>query len=271
MTTVANLIHTISLHQSDVNWVAYSGKTLATCSGDKTVRLWSTEDFTEYPCSPLCGHGYYVHCCVFSPFGTMLASCSTDGKVILWDSKTGEKKGTFEHPSKSGIRVCRFSPNSSWLVTGSDDETLVIWDMKTKKLHRTLVGHTAYVNAVAYTPCSGFLVSGSSNGDLRAWDAEFGHGPCLWYELEGHDLGVMCCEFSPTFGAGSALSSTGEVQYLLATCGNDNLVKLWNFRARFGTTDVSLILRDTLAGHRETVMAVCFSSSGNMIASGSVN
>lgn len=89
---VASLIHTIATHTSDVNSVAFSPDgTLATASGDKTVRLWDTADFSELTASPLVGHSYYVHCCTFSPFGTILATCSTDGKLILWGVKSGSK------------------------------------------------------------------------------------------------------------------------------------------------------------------------------------
>lgn len=131
---VCSLHHTIGAHTSDVNGVCFSKNTLATCSGDKTVRLWALEDYRELLCSPLCGHGYYVHCCTFSSFGTTLATCSTDGKVILWDVKTGEKKTVLQHPSKTSIRVCAFSPNFSMLVSGSDDETLCVWEVSTRRL-----------------------------------------------------------------------------------------------------------------------------------------
>ena len=35
-----DLLQTLELHKSDVNWCAFDGNTLATCSADKTVRLW---------------------------------------------------------------------------------------------------------------------------------------------------------------------------------------------------------------------------------------
>ena len=134
--SLATLFHTIGAHTSDVTAVAFSNEQLASASSDKTVRLWSLEDYSEVPCSPLCGHSYNIHSCAFSPFGTILASCSTDGKCILWDVKSGEKLGTLEHKSKGSIRTCRFSRNGAMLATGSDDEKLCVWDVASRKLLR---------------------------------------------------------------------------------------------------------------------------------------
>ena len=80
--------------------------------------------------SPLIGHSYYVHCCQFSPCGKILASSSTDGRVILWDVATGKALHELSHESHSCIKICRFSPDGDRLLTGSDDETLVLWDVK---------------------------------------------------------------------------------------------------------------------------------------------
>ena len=131
---VASLIHTITTHTSDVMCVAFTHSKLATCGGDKTVRLWNTDDFAEEECSPLLGHTYYVQCCAFSPFGTVLASCSTDGKLILWDTKNGSELAVLQHPSQTCIRVCRFSPDSTRIVSGGDDNMICFWEVATHKL-----------------------------------------------------------------------------------------------------------------------------------------
>ena len=41
--------------------------------------------FQEKPYSPLDGHKYSINHVEFSPCGRMLASCSLDGSVIIWD------------------------------------------------------------------------------------------------------------------------------------------------------------------------------------------
>ncbi|KAK7092291.1 WD repeat, SAM and U-box domain-containing protein 1-like [Littorina saxatilis] len=267
---VASLIHTISTHTGDVTSVAATHGKLATTSGDKTVRLWSSEDYSELPCSPLLGHSYIIHYCTFSPLGTILATCSTDGKLILWDVKTGEIRAQFEHESKSSIRVCKFSPDSSRIVSGSEDDKICIWEIATKQLIRSFSGHEDTVQALAYSPDGHFLVSGCPNGDLFVWDAAYGHGRYLSLKIDAHDMGVTCCEFSPTFGSASKTDCL-VVNLLLATCGKDHLVKLWTFTAQVGSSEVLLKCHASLPGHSDFVMCCAFSPLGNLLASGSLD
>ena len=72
-------------HTDSVNSVAFSpdGKTLATGSDDKTVRLWDVAT-RQTVGSPLTGHTGAVNSVAFSPDGKTLASGSDDGTVRLW-------------------------------------------------------------------------------------------------------------------------------------------------------------------------------------------
>ena len=63
----------------------------------------------------------------------------------------------------------------------------------------------------------------------------------------------------PALGRGSS----GGLQPLLATCGADHIVHLWN-------ADTLAAVR-SLTGHSDWVYAIAFSPDGNLIASGSWN
>ena len=130
------LQHTISTHTGDITSVAFADGKLATASSDRSLCLWSVEDFSQCPPSPLLGHAYNVQFCTFNHDGSTIASCSTDGKMILWDVRSGEKMFVVHHPSMSSIRTCRFSPDSSRIATGSDDDTIRLWAVASGHLIR---------------------------------------------------------------------------------------------------------------------------------------
>jgi WD40 repeat protein len=66
---------------------APDGRTLATTSNDRTVRLWDLSDRDRpHPLgAPLTGHTGPVEGVAFAPDGHTLATTSTDQTVRLWD------------------------------------------------------------------------------------------------------------------------------------------------------------------------------------------
>lgn len=59
------------------------GTTLASASGDETIRLWNVHSGEHY--KTLYGHRNDVTSLAFSPDGTTLASASTDHTILLWE------------------------------------------------------------------------------------------------------------------------------------------------------------------------------------------
>uniref|UniRef100_G1U2Q2 WD repeat, sterile alpha motif and U-box domain containing 1 n=1 Tax=Oryctolagus cuniculus TaxID=9986 RepID=G1U2Q2_RABIT len=256
---MVTLLHTLAHHGDDVSCCAFSSSLLATCSLDKSIRLYSLGDFTELPHSPLKFHSYAVHCCCFSPSGHVLASCSTDGTTVLWNTQNGQTLAVMEQPSGSPVRVCRFSPDSTCLASGAADGTVVLWNAQSHKLHRCGSVKDGSLVACAFSPNGSFLVTGSSCGDLTVWDDKM---RCLHSE-KAHDLGITCCDFS------SQPVSGGE-QYLqffrLASCGQDCLVKIWLVSTHI--LGFELKYKSTLSGHCAPALACAFSHDGQMLVSG---
>jgi WD40 repeat protein len=93
------LLQTLEGHSESVNAVVFSpdGKTVASVSSDKTVKLWDAGTGTEQ--HTLRGHS--DRAVVFSPDGKTVASASNDKTVKLWDAGTGTQQHTLQGHSES--------------------------------------------------------------------------------------------------------------------------------------------------------------------------
>jgi WD domain, G-beta repeat len=87
--TSTSHFRTLRNHTGAVYGVDFApdGRTLATASGDRTVRLWDLSDRDQpRPLGPpLTGHTASVNGVAFAPDGRTLATASTDQTVRLWD------------------------------------------------------------------------------------------------------------------------------------------------------------------------------------------
>ncbi len=70
---------------------APDGRTLASASADKSVKLWDVQSRKEV--ATLTGHGNAVWSVAFAPDGRTLASASGDKSVKLWDVQSRKEAG----------------------------------------------------------------------------------------------------------------------------------------------------------------------------------
>ncbi|CAK9819292.1 WD repeat, SAM and U-box domain-containing protein 1 [Anthophora quadrimaculata] len=282
------LIQRLEEHTGVINSVAFYGNHLiASGSGDKLVRVWSIQieeeadsemtsiKFQEKSYSPLDGHKYSINHVEFSPCGSMLASCSLDGTAIIWNTENGSQaKASFVN-SGSGIRVCRWSPDGTKIATAGDDERTTVWGVNNMEELGVFKGHSDAVNAIAFTHDSRYLVTACNEGTWRLFDTT-DHQNCTALMIceEAHNLGVQGCDFSSTSNitiAGKKTNVNSDKQsYLLATSGNDSLVKLWQIIVSKGDEfmergigrsgdDVQYEEEISFSGHGGSVTCVRFS------------
>ncbi|MGB8686247.1 MAG: CHAT domain-containing protein, partial [Microcoleus sp.] len=150
----------LEAHSISVSSVSFStdGKTLASGSYDKTIKLWDVT--TGKAIRTLLGHSDVVSSVSFSTDGKTLASGSGDKTIKLWDVTTGKAIRTLQGHSKM-VQDVSFSPDGKTLASGSYDNTIKLWDVATGKEIRTLKGHSNQVLSVSFSPDGKTLASGS--------------------------------------------------------------------------------------------------------------
>ena len=186
----------------------------------------------------------YMEWVTFSADGKMLATGSSEGRILLWQAVAGKwelRKTMSGHAA--GVAEVAFSPDGKTLASASRDGTVRLWDVSEgREVHKFEMAVAVW--SVAFSPDGTLLAAGSADSKVRLWQIS---DRSLWKTLEGHSKQVRTLAFSPD-GA------------VLASGSNDTTVRLW--RMSDGT-----LLRE-LQGHRRTVSCLAFSPDGKVLASG---
>lgn len=265
--------HTLQSHRSPVNCVSFHPifSSLASGSEDTTLKIWDWE-LGELE-RTLKGHTKPVLSCDFGGprGGTLLASCSSDLTIKLWDPSDEYKNIRTLPGHDHSVSAVRFVPSGAagspasgnLLVSASRDKTLRIWDVSTGYCVKTLRGHVDWVRDVAPSFDGRWLLSAGNDQTARLWDASSGEAKATFL---GHEHVIECCIFAPAASyphlatlAGlkkpPPSSSSGEY---LATGSRDKSIKIWDSR---GT------LVKTLIGHDNWVRALVFHPGGKYLLS----
>jgi protein transport protein SEC13 len=149
---------------------SYNGMKIATCGNDGKINIFSTEKIfsNQKNISPdveLIKNGHYqpIYDLSFSYpcYGTYLASCGNDKKIIIWKEKSINKyENTFEYKHNSPVKCCKFAPYQYGIVVicGTDNGSISIHELQknTQKWNSYLLEnvHLKGINAIDWAPAT---------------------------------------------------------------------------------------------------------------------
>eukprot|EP00903_Cladosiphon_okamuranus_P006728 g6565.t1 len=197
-------------------------------------------------------------------FESVVLSASMDGVIIAWEMLGKSEKYRMRHPAGVEVTSMVVLPGGSVLVTGTDDGSLRFWRLETGA-GESFRAHENTVSALA--ACmdrqgSVVLASGSFEGTITIWRAHAKDGsnrhqvPTVDFSIgsahgaaDGSDPEVLCLAFVATDAP------------LLASAGNDRIVRCWGFREH------ACVLLAMLEGHKDSIEALV--TDGLFVLSGS--
>ncbi|PSC68890.1 DNA mismatch repair MSH4 [Micractinium conductrix] len=258
-------LQTLEGHTDRVWQVTWSpnGDMLASCSGDRTVRIWARDaaDAARWRCAAVLEdcHSRTIRSAAWSPDGRCLATASFDRTTAVWRHAGGvwEQVAVLEG-HESEVKEVAWSPGGGLLATCSRDKTVWLWEAAPGNEYEVVDvkhGHSQDVKTVHWHPSGEVLVSASYDDSIKLWVEEDDEWICAQTLAEptGHTSTVWEVAFDP---AGARMAS----------CSDDATLKVWACRKEDG--ELRWRLLSTLSGfHDRTVFSVDW-SKGGLIASG---
>ena len=285
------LVGTLEGHEDRVWHVSWDpqGTYLASCSGDKTVKIWrplwkrKVVDEEE--------KGITSNSNDYAATATITSNINVNEKnnnIMMNETNDKEREvnyelrwilvSTLEDGHERTIRSCEWSPDGRFLSSVSFDATCVLWECSRRSLNQNeneleretnddekiytelldwdLVssreGHENEVKSVAWNVSGTLLATSGRDKTIWIWETISDQDVECLDVLHGHSQDIKFIRWHP-------------YEDVLYSCSYDDSIKIWE------EGDENWECTKTLIGHEATVWNLSFNGSGNQFISAGDN
>ncbi|PNI65271.1 APAF1 isoform 9 [Pan troglodytes] len=179
------LVHTYDEHSEQVNCCHFTNSShhllLATGSSDCFLKLW---DLNQKECrNTMFGHTNSVNHCRFSPDDKLLASCSADGTLKLWDATSANERKSInvkqfflnsEDPQEDMeviVKCCSWSADGARIIVAAKNK-IFLWNIDSRSKVADCRGHLSWVHGVMFSPDGSSFLTSSDDQTIRLWETK---------------------------------------------------------------------------------------------------
>ncbi|CAH1716399.1 protein SEC13 homolog [Aphis gossypii] len=256
--------HEGEVHDAELD---YYGQRLATCSSDKTIKIYSINNGNKTLLANIKGHhGPVWQICWSHPVsGHLLASCSYDKRVVVW-KESNDWFNIFEFTHESSVNAVAWAPHQhgTILASASSDGSVGVHVFNKEWSSKSFSAHHNGCNTVAWAPYKELLfgsdqtdfgkklvlASGGCDNLVKIWTVENDQ----WIqvgEINCHTDWVRDVAWTCTIG---------DNRQLIASCSEDKTVVVSHSDDYSKWSSVVMHLFDS------RVWTVSWSKIGNVLA-----
>ncbi|KAH8585255.1 WD repeat containing [Cryptosporidium sp. chipmunk genotype I] len=160
-------IHNVIAHKKEINNIniSHNDKFIATCSEDRTIKVWSFPDLKlQGTCK---GHLSGVWQSSFSPIEKIIASASSDYTIKIWNLNTFQCTKTLQGHDGSVLQV-DFLGNGLQIISCGSDNLIKLWNINTGECIKSFSGHNDRIwtlNLLKESNLSSFSINSNQKSD----------------------------------------------------------------------------------------------------------
>jgi WD40 repeat protein len=230
-----------------VTW-QIGGARLAAGAADGSAWIWDAA--TYQPVAALAAGPQEVTAVALHPSGNQAATATSDGQLLLWKLDVPAPRPLLAAADEAAATVMTVSRDGRLAATAGTaggQPAILVRELATGNTVATLLGHTAAITSLSFSPDGSRLASGGQDNTVRVWNMADGQ-PIS--QFGAHAAPVTTVVFS---GSGQEVVSGAA----------DGSLHLWN--AADGAA-----LRP-FSGHGGAIVAVAYAAAGQRVISSSAD